>query len=417
MNEHIDQDTIKKFAWHLKVLGAYVQAPKVGIVGLDRTSIIASNDAAALYPTSIIYSNIGFDTLRHRVYDGNLVRSLVGLLQNVFDNRSKNPTAVKSALSGFTSALDQILKEYYKSRKNVPGKKDAREFTLEYYPYLLKKLLVYPGELKDIFEPKTDETYYLLKSCLHPLLETITWLSPQNRGYSQVLVDYVFFNDSFIEKPIEFYVLQEVNSTKSQFKILDFKEGLDLLSKYVINPYGILFDKHKDNLAYDVELLQEALSKRRIIKNQMLVLGSLGKHFDKLSKDSEQYLYTLSGDCLLTESQAEDILTDINDSENRAKRIKALTGVEFKFRETGIPIQKFIKLRISQLNIVQLGIKVAANSAYGIFGLITWPFASPLIGNAITNAGKIYGIKLFQAVTVDTLNNNEIKIQGERDVK
>ena len=135
------------------------------------------------------------------------------------------------------------------------------------------------------------------------------------------------------------------------------------------------------------------------------------------SKDSEQYLYTLSGDCLLTESQAEDILTDINDSENRAKRIKALTGVEFKFKETGIPIQKFIKLRISQLNIVQLGIKVAANSAYGIFGLITWPFASPLIGNAITNAGKIYGIKLFQAVTVDTLNNNEIKIQGERDVK
>jgi DNA polymerase elongation subunit (family B) len=78
--------------------------------------------------------------------------------------------------------------------------------------------------------------------------------------------------------------------------------------------------------------------------------------------------------------------------------------------------KEFARLRASQLNIVQLGIKVAANSAYGIFGLITWPFASPLIGNAITNAGKIYGIKLFQAVTVDILEQKEKLADLEKGV-
>lgn len=401
-----DQDTIKKYGWHLKVLGAYVQEVTPGIVGLNNTSVISSNDAAALYPTSIIYSNIGFDTLRHRIYDANLVRSLIGLIQNVYSTRAQNPTAIKSALGGFTSALDQILKEYFKT-KTIQNKKDAREFTLEYYPYLLKKILMYRGQLKDIFEPNSDETYYLLKSCLHPLLEAITWLSPQNRGYSQVLVDYVFFNDTFMQKPIEFYVLKEVNSTKSQFKILAFDEGIKLLKNYIVNPYGVLFNRHKDKLAYDVELLQEALAKRRIVKDQMLVLEAILKQFKKLSKGSLDYLYTLSGDCLISEERANIILDEIADSEDRAKRIKALIRIEFKFKDQNIELKKFIHLRISQLNIVQLGIKVAANSAYGIFGLITWPCASPLIGNAITNAGKIYGIKLFQAVTVNTFQERE----------
>jgi len=399
----LDQDLIKKHAWHLKVMGAYVQAPTPAIVGLDNNSIIASNDAAALYPTSIIYSNIGFDTIRHRVYDAAIVKPIIELIKNVYNIRDKNPTAVKSALDGFTKALDSVLKAHFKV-KNVPGKKEAREFTLEFYPMLLKKILMYPGKLQDIFEPKTDQTYYLLKSCLHPLLETVTWLNPQNRGYNQTLVEYVFFNEKFMQTPREFYMFEEINSTKTQFKIYNFVQGIRILEKYVVNPYGILFDKHKDKLAYDVELLQEALAKRRSVKNQMLVLGSISKHWDKLSRETLGYFYTT--DLVhITPEQADQILNEINDTQPRAKRIQALT--EFKFSRTDMDIHSYIKLRISQLNIVQLGIKVAANSAYGIFGLITWPFASPLIGNAITNAGKIYGIKLFQAVTVNLLNEKE----------
>lgn len=398
---HIDQDTIKKFAWHLKVMGAYVQQPTPAIVGLDENSIIGSNDAAALYPTGIIYGNTGFDTIRHRVYDTTIVRQILKLVDNVFATRDSNPGAIKSALDGFKGALDSVVKEYFKN-KSVQNKGEAREFTLEYYPFLLEKILRYEGDLKDIYKPKDDKTYYLLKSCLYPLLETITWLSPQNKGYNQMLVDYVFFNDKFLEKPRDVYMFKEINSTKSEFCIVPFEEGISIFQQYVVNPYGILFDKHKDNLAYDVELLMEALSRRRIVKNQMLVLKAIKTQWDNLSEKSLSYFYSTNSSLQLSREQADDILTEIKDSENREKRITSLMEVEWKMTQNQ-DLQKFIALRISQLNIVQLGIKVAANSAYGIFGLITWPFASPLIGNAITNAGKIYGIKLFQAVTVNTL--------------
>lgn len=217
-----------------------------------------------------------------------------------------------------------------------------------------------------------------------------------------MLVDYVFFNDKFLEKPRDVYMFKEINSTKSEFCIVPFEEGISIFQQYVVNPYGILFDKHKDNLAYDVELLMEALSRRRIVKNQMLVLKAIKTQWDNLSEKSLSYFYSTNSSLQLSREQADDILTEIKDSENREKRITSLMEVEWKMTQNQ-DLQKFIALRISQLNIVQLGIKVAANSAYGIFGLITWPFASPLIGNAITNAGKIYGIKLFQAVTVNTL--------------
>ncbi len=400
----IDQDTIKKYAWHLKVMGAYVQQPVPAIVGLDERSIIGSADAAALYPTGIIHQNIGFDTIRHRVYDTAVVRKIFSLIADAFMRRADDPSAVRSAIFGFRNALELILKEYFKN-KAVQNKKEAKEFTLEYYPFLLERLLSYKGKLEDIYSPIDDETYYLLKSCVYPIVETISWLSPQNAGYNQMLVDYVFFNEDFINKPRDIYMFSDINSTKTQFKIIPFQEGLATFKKYIINPYGILFDKHDDNLSYDVELLMEALSKRRTIKNQMQVLKAILKKWDSLSEESLSYFYTVNLKNI-TKDQAISILIDIKDSEDRDKRVEALTSFEFNCPDSST-IKTFIELRISQLNIVQLGIKVAANSAYGIFGLITWPFANPLIGNAITNAGKIYGIKLFQAVTVDTLNRIE----------
>jgi len=402
----ITPDIIKQYNWALKVMGAYVQQPNPAIVGLDQKTIISSNDAAALYPNGIIYSNIGFDTIRHRVYDTLVIRAIYNLITNAFEAKKSDPTAIKSAVDGFTNALDSLLKIYFKT-KSIQNKKEAREFTLTYYPKLLRKILDYDGKLEDIFEPKNDETYYLLRSNIYPIFEAITWLHPGNKGYNKITVDYVFFNEQFLKKPQDIFLFMDVNSTKMKFKKLNFQEGINLFKKYIINPYGILFDKHENNLAYDVELLIEALAERKIYKNQMLVLGALIGQWDKLSRESLEYLYSLGDGGFINNEWANKILDEIHDTENREKRIIAICGVEWKFKVFDMEPKKYALLRESQLNIVQLGIKVAANSAYGIFGLSTWQFASPLIGNAITNAGKIYGIKLFQAVAVDILEGME----------
>jgi hypothetical protein len=266
---------------------------------------------------------------------------------------------------------------------------------------------MYKGDLQNIYKPVDDETYYLLKSCLFPLLETITWLSPQNRGYNQLIVDYVFFHDDFISKPKPFYIIKEINSVKSEFQKIEFQEGIEHFKKRILNPYGILFDKHEDNLAFDVELLIESLKKRRIIKNQMLVLEAISARFSQLSEEHQKYFLDLDY------QKADKILEAIKDPKDiREKRIQSLLEISFEDVTDISELKAFIDLRSSQLNIIQLGIKVAANSAYGIYGLITWPFASPLIGNSITSAGKIYGIKLFQAVSVEVLS--KIKEENEQ---
>ncbi len=399
----LSQENIKKFAWHLKTLGAYVQQPTPSVVGLDSKTVIASNDAAALYPTTGIYQNLGYDTLRDRLYDAAIVRQIINLITKVYDTRDKQPQIIDSALFGFKNALIGTLTEYFKI-KSVPNKREAKEFTLVYYPILLERILKYDGKLDDIFHPKTDEQYYLLKSCLYPILETVSWLSPQNRGYNQTVVDFIFFNESFDSKYKDFYLFKEVNTTKTTFEIINLEELKILFSTRILNSYGALYDLHADNLSYDVEILKDSLSRRRIVKNQQLVLEAIVAQYVNLSEEIQTYFYQPQNGLHLSEKQANDILDAIKDDQPREYRIASLTGVEFDCgpEEKALP---FMELRATQLGELQLGIKVSMNSGYGIFAMPTWVYASPLIGNSFTNAGKIYGTKLFQAVSINILES------------
>ncbi len=401
----LSQENIKKFAFHLKTAGAYVMDPKSSIVGLDENTVIASSDAAALYPTVGVFSNLGYDTLRDRIYDTSIVAQIIGLIERVDKNKQDNPEFIQSAVFGFKNALAGMLTDYFK-RKKVPNKKEATEFTLAYYPLLLERLLRYNGSIEDIYKPKTDKEYYLLKSCLYPILETISWLSPQNKGYSKTIVDFIFFNDSFNSNHKSFFIFREINSTKTTFEKFDNIGIREVFKDRILNSYGTLYDLHSSKLSYDVELLQDALSRRRIVKNQMLVLDAVAAQYINLTKDIQSYFYNPEEGKYLSRNQANDILDNIKDDQPREFRINSLTGVEFELNKDNKALP-YIQLRSSQLNVFQLGIKVALNSGYGIFAMPTWLYASPLIGNSFTNAGKVYGTKLFQAISINILENLE----------
>jgi DNA polymerase elongation subunit (family B) len=401
-DEILSPDMIRKYGWHLKTMGAYVQQPNPAIVGLDDNIIIASNDAAALYPTTGVFQNLGYDTLRDRIYDANIVEPIFNLLTQVFEARESNPGIKDSALFGFKNALNNALNDFLK-RKSVPNKKEAREFSLEYYPILLQRLLDYEGSLQEILRPSNDKQYYLLKSCLYPILETVTWLSPQNRGYNQTVLDYIFFNESF-EKDHgnKYFVFREINTTKTYFEVLDLQGIKELFGKRILNSYGTLYNRHKDKLSFEVEITKESLAKRRVVKNQMLVLAAIEEHYKNIPLKFQEYFLKPANAPYLSKEQANDILDAIKDEQNRENRIKSLCEIEFRLDDND-QIYGFISLRSSQLNILQLGIKVALNSGYGIFAMQTWLYATPLIGNSFTNAGKIFGTKLFQAVSTDIL--------------
>ncbi len=403
--ELLSHDSIKKFAWHLKTAGAYVQQPDPAVVGLDERTVIASSDAAALYPTVGIFENLGYDTLRDRIYDTSIVKQIIQLIEKVYQVRDNTPQIIDSAIFGFANALNATLTDYFK-RKSVPNKKDAKDFTLTYYPILLERLLRYEGNIKDIYNPTTDKQYYLLKSCLYPLLETITWLSPQNRGYNQTIVDFIFFNDNFNTKYNQFFIMREINTTRTFFETRDINKIRELFSDRVLNSYGLLYSLHSDKLSYDVEILQDSLSKRRIVKNQQLVLGAIISQYPSLDEKLQSYFYNPDEGLHLSREQANEILEAIKDDQPREARITSVTEVEFELDKNKKALA-YMKLRASQLGVLQLGIKVSMNSGYGIFAMPTWLYASPLIGNSFTNAGKIYGTKLFQAVSINILENLE----------
>jgi DNA polymerase elongation subunit (family B) len=428
---------IKSNACYLKVKGAYVQQPTPDVYGLSLYEVITSVDASALYPTIEILFNIGYETLYGRIYDVGIIDNFMNLLLKIEKDYKKQIEAGKlkkdvifnQASSSIKNAINQLLKNFT-SKNSVSNKKEFIETNLSLAEYFIEKILKYileKGSLFDLFKPSTDEQYFLLRSKLFPMLEMISWLSEKNKGYNQLIVDYAYSPDIFESKykNQKFYFFRNVNSTKVNFEILDFNQLKELFQKFLLNPYGTIFYKHKDKLAYTVTQNKEGLARRRVVKNRMLCLEGivdqfnnipnevLIKTFIELSEAAQQQgqnIYKLSPE------QLELVYKYVDKKEDTIKwRVSTLKDFEFNTLarlskddpEWNIQVlNKFLITRSQQLNNVQLGIKVTLNSGYGILGLMSFQYSNPLLANSITNGGKIVGIKTFQQIAINTIENH-----------
>ena len=403
MDIEIPKKILKENSWHIKTMGAYVQQPVPGIYGLKEDDLINSTDAAALYPTSTVYSNISPETLFGRVYDSGTIQNFINLIDKIFQMKDKGQTPkqiITLVIPSFKSAMLQLLKNY-SANHNVKNKKEAELVTTEYYCELLIKIINYTGKLESIYTPIDDKTYYLLRSCFFPLIESINWLSPQNKGFNQTVIDYVFYPDVFENKyqNKKSYLFTNYNSVKLNFKILDKDELVNnYFNKYLLNSYGTLFFIHSEKLAFEVQLIIDGLAERRVIKDKMLVLDAV---LAKI-KSSPSLLKIFNSNIeFLTEEYANTILTEIEDDQPRESRIGSLTHIDFENKRFNdlVKLENYLTIRKDQFNSNQNGIKVSLNSGYGILGMISYEHSDPLCANSITNAGKIYGIKVFQTVS------------------
>ena len=408
----------KENSWHIKVQGAYVQEPIPAIVGLEDNEAASSNDATALYPTSTVFSNISVETLYGKLYDHKSVVNFINLLKKSFALKKEKGLdfTLNQVIPSFRAALDKILKIYFQNN-SVKNKTEARDFTLEYYPNLLARLIAYYGELEDIFEPTDDETYILLRSYFLPLIETVAWLSPHNKKYSQTMIDYIFFEDVFYNEYAdkEFYLIEEYNNVGLKFKILSLDEIEEkYFLRFLLNPYGTLFYTHQEKLAFEVELIIEALKDRRKIKNSMLALDAINSNYNLIAEYFDELFLSEKSDGIeyFSESQIREIFTLIGDTDNIDKRIESLINVflEKKTFTTREQIKKYFSNYQDKLDGFQNGIKVTLNSGYGIMAMISFGYSDPNAGNSITTGGKIFGTKMFQAVSVYAKDKFEARL-------
>ncbi len=410
---------IKELAAHLRTMGAYVQQPNPQIIGLSNYQAIGSQDAKSLYPTIMVLLNIGYDTLRGRIYDMRIVGKALSMMRRIHALKFEDEDAVDVSTQNFRSALKNQAKDYTNREKMKASKAEFIKFTIDFYGECFRKIVSYKGNFENILKPTTDEEYYLLKSAMYPMFEAMTWISGLNKGYSQIIIDHVFYNDGFDAKykDSEFLIFNEINTSKTYVTILNLKEFKDqICSKYILNPYGTYFDLHDENKSFEVDLILGGMDDRAYVKNQMLILEAIVENWKKLSQ-IQQAAFILDNE-KLDETIAKEVIELVGDSDPKTKewQLSNLKSIIFETVVTEDQLNDRLKLASSQRNSKSNGIKVTLNSGYGIYGMATWIYGNNLIANSITSGGKIYGIKLFQQIASNKLRVESDKIRREADV-
>jgi len=416
---------VKELAPHLMTMGAYVQSPVTQIVGLDNTQVIGSQDAKSLYPTIMVLMNIGYDTLRGRIYDMNIVGSTINMIKQLKDLSLTELDTKKAGIINYNVALNMAAKKYSNSG-NLPDKIPKSkfiEFFEKFYSECFRKIIESNITFEQLMTPVNDESYFLLKSALFPLLEALTWISPKNKGYSNIAIDWVFYNNQFKDKykeNDEFLVFHEINSTKCTAYLLTRDIFIDsILTKYIINPYGTYFDLHDNNKSFEVDTILTGMEDRAFVKNQMLIILAIIENWKKIPVELQySFLQINSG---ISEDDAEKIVNIVGDSDPKVRKWQKNNLLSIKFNMSNVDkLLVDLDIMASQQNNTSNSIKTSLNSGYGLYGMATWGWGNVLISNSITNGGKIYGTKLFQQIAVNRLNleNEKIKqLQGKNNDK
>ena len=388
---------VRKFFFALSVKGAYVQtAPEKGrLVGLDPQQFLLSIDATSLYPSAMILNNISEETFYGRVYDSVVINKFMSMLEAVLSGQFPIDQAVQ--------AIEQAFKMQfaaYAKQEKISKQKETVKFNTEYCTFLFEKIVRSNEQFNDILQPKTEKQYRLLKSYLHPILESLTWTNPYNKGYNNTIMDWVFFPDDFSKNIKDAWVLENIYSFKTQLVKYNQKDLIDnVLTKYILNPWGILFIKHKEKLAEDVQKIIESMGSRKVIKNEMIVMGQLLANI----ADGNEHARTMAN--LLMTKQFNSITKGLIDQAGMTKimqdkGIKDIKQLSFEeLNSVGDILVESLDTARKEKNLGQNARKVFMNSGFGIKGLISFIFSAPLLGNSITSAGKIYGIKVAQNVT------------------
>lgn len=361
------------------VLGALVVEPKPGLYGhFNDNEAIVSVDFSSLYPTIMTLYNIGFETLRAKIYDWYAVGSLITMLEKFDKNKSHKYITV------FNDQIDTLIRNYV-SNNVTKDKKKSEVYNIKKNIERFERVVKYleRNNFESLIKPKDNASYQIFIECLFPLMEVFSRIHPRApKNYCiETTTDYVFRNDKFEEEygSTRFVLIDNIHSTKREMKLLDYNEIVEsYFKKFILTPSGALYYKHSDKLGY------------------------LTKHIVGMQRDRKKIQRTGENLEILKETEEIDeneIIVKINQKEFKKLKqffpdldYEVLEGFDFKgyiFKSL-----KDVSLLAKSYDMTQLVLKIKLNSLYGISGLKSFYRASPLIANSITIGARITGIVL-----------------------
>jgi DNA polymerase elongation subunit (family B) len=215
--------------------GAYVKQPKQQIV----KGTIIDLDAASLYPSKIIESNIGFDTFKLRIINPITYKLLQQLEQYI---------GIKPIPVGIYNIIFSLV-DKYADNNSISSKLKFKKACYYTLAFLINKLAEYNIPLNKIYNPSTDIESYILAFYLVPILDVFNTIHPEREAYNPFVYEYVFGDEKELQKkyPI-LYVLNNCNESNIEVIKLTCNETIELMQKYSITMCGTCFLKHDQKL-------------------------------------------------------------------------------------------------------------------------------------------------------------------------
>jgi len=222
-------------------------------------------------------NNISFDTYHGRILDPVTTTNALKTLDNLLKDK-KNEKIRSSIHSAF---LDLIVKYINSDKITTTNANDAVQQYYYVISYLLDKIInSKANSIKEIFQPKDQYTYILLKKYVIPFINLIDEIHIKSCEYNNFCFDYLLSGE--ISSP-SIYIIEDINLSSLRITQTLAESLPEYLEKnqLIITLTGCLFYKHERKLSLFAGWLERmATMRKQYIKER-----------DKYKKGDDEYTF------------------------------------------------------------------------------------------------------------------------------
>ncbi len=234
-----------------KFKGAHVNSPTARVI--KDGSLIIDLDAASLYPSMMLQSNISFD-----VYTARIIPPITYKFLSIIEVKlGKEPLDLKL----IQSVHDLCIK--FVNDEDVSNKTETKRNLYYACSYLLSKLFQNANNINSIYNPTTDKDQFLLQFYLIPMLDILSFIHPKSEAYNQFVYDYLFDFRNLENIYSNIYIVDKPNSTQQRILKLNIEDTLKFIEQYSLTIVGTCFQKHETQLGIFTNLLNQLFSMRK----------------------------------------------------------------------------------------------------------------------------------------------------------
>jgi len=222
--------------------GAYVTDSRARII--KGSKLVIDLDAASLYPSMMLQSNISFDSYVARIIPTTTYKMLA-FLEGAVGNQQLPQALLMN--------IFELIIDFVNKNDIIPKQKNIKNYYFS-ISLMLGKIFDSKIKLQNIYKPTNDRERVLLIQYLIPVLDIMNTIHPEREAYNDFVYDHVFKGD--LNKYPKVYILKEAGKSNAYIDVVSTSEAIEYISNYSLTMAGTCFYKHEEKLGIFTEMLQ-----------------------------------------------------------------------------------------------------------------------------------------------------------------